>query len=1057
MKHSISKSLSKILCLLVFFLSFLIIYGISKPQKVYAAYPNGYDYRREITIHYQYVYGSGSYTNFPVMINFTNASLKTTSNGGNVTNSSGYDIIFETTSGTQLDHEMEYYSSSTGEIIAWVRIPSLSTSSDTDIYIYYGNSSISSSQEDIDGVWANNFAAVYHMDETGGTIYDSTSNNNDLIGGSYYTGGKLDGGEDYNIDDNNSTTGHDSSLNLGSSLTLSAWIRPESWGETDSLTGYDKGTIIYKPSTAYDLSVQDASAIDGLTFHSGSTTVDTGTSAISLNSWQYVGASINGTSGFLWVDNSTYNVSPSSPSDSTSALNVGSGPLEISFPRRFDFSNPTISEFIILTVSSNTSPMSSDNSKQLEGSGGGGDKSWAEEFNGQMDEVRIIDDNRSSDWLKTEYYNQENPGQFHTLGSEESLAWWNSSWLYRIPIVVDHTKVDQSFNEFPVYVDLSDMPSAFHSHVKSDGGDIRLTEDDGVTSVPREVVFYDSSTDTGEVHFKGDISSTTDTTFYLYYGNSSASDLADSHTYGAENVWSRTSNGSYDAVYHLHESGNGTTDEYKDSTSNDWDGKGGTSAYPTQITGKLGNGQEFNGSNDYIALKKYYSNTYIGRLAASAWAKVPSTGGDWSIVDFDRSEFYTCAAGIPNSSAGGEGDYLGFHTKDGNSGSIYDMWSSQSGIRNNSWRHITWVYYSQYKYMYIDGSQDSNTQYSMGLGRTDSTRYGVIGNGSEASSFNGSMNSNYFEGSIDELRITDTDAYTTPDTTDAQWISTEYNNQSSPSTFYSVGSEDAPNYAPTITNISINSGNNINLTENGTTQVTLTATVTDPNGYGDIQSTSGKVYRSGVSGAQSCTENDQNCYTPPLSLQNCSGDSCTVAGAVYLYYFADSTDASGDYPTEYWRGYIYASDGEDSDTAFTASGSPDVNSLIALDLGNNISYGSYSMGQNSGSNNTTLEVINTGNTEIDTEIKGDNMCLDYPTCSSSTIGVGYQEYSSTTFTYGSGTDLTSSYVGLTINLVKNTSSSSSSSTDIYWGIGIPTGISLGSYTGKNYLTATDSS
>ena len=98
-----------------------------------------------------------------------------------------YDIIFKTSGGTQLDHEVEYWSATTGKLIAWVRIPTLDYNDDTVIYMYYGNSAITSSQEDAAGVWDSNYVAVWHLKESGdGTAdeyTDSTSYGNHGQGG----------------------------------------------------------------------------------------------------------------------------------------------------------------------------------------------------------------------------------------------------------------------------------------------------------------------------------------------------------------------------------------------------------------------------------------------------------------------------------------------------------------------------------------------------------------------------------------------------------------------------------------------------------------------------------------------------------------------------------------------------------------------------------------------------------------------------------------------------------------------------------------------------------
>jgi hypothetical protein len=96
-----------------------------------------------LTIDSSKVSGTSDLTDFPVLISLTNTSLKTTGNCGYVQNSNGYDIIFsDATQTTRLDHEIEKYDSAAGELVAWVRVPTLSATSDTTIYLHYGHGSV---------------------------------------------------------------------------------------------------------------------------------------------------------------------------------------------------------------------------------------------------------------------------------------------------------------------------------------------------------------------------------------------------------------------------------------------------------------------------------------------------------------------------------------------------------------------------------------------------------------------------------------------------------------------------------------------------------------------------------------------------------------------------------------------------------------------------------------------------------------------------------------------------------------------------------------------------
>ncbi|KPJ58250.1 MAG: hypothetical protein AMJ46_14485, partial [Latescibacteria bacterium DG_63] len=139
-------------------------------------------YRKQITIDHTKV--ACDLTDFPMLVSIQNdPDLKTTANGGKVANTNGYDIIFKAWVGaTQLSHEVEKYDGTTGTLVAWVKIPTLKADEDTVIYMDYGDSTITESQENAAGVWDSNYAAVWHLKETtggSGAIKNSTSYSND--------------------------------------------------------------------------------------------------------------------------------------------------------------------------------------------------------------------------------------------------------------------------------------------------------------------------------------------------------------------------------------------------------------------------------------------------------------------------------------------------------------------------------------------------------------------------------------------------------------------------------------------------------------------------------------------------------------------------------------------------------------------------------------------------------------------------------------------------------------------------------------------------------------
>jgi len=132
-------------------------------------------YRMKIKINHNKV--AGDLTNFPVLISIESPHL------GKKAQSTGNDIVFTESFNVKdiLDHEIELFDSSSGNLVAWVKIPFLSSSEDTIIYMHYGNSNCGN-QQNPEKVWDNNYLAVYHLNGINYLdIKDSTSNNLDVV------------------------------------------------------------------------------------------------------------------------------------------------------------------------------------------------------------------------------------------------------------------------------------------------------------------------------------------------------------------------------------------------------------------------------------------------------------------------------------------------------------------------------------------------------------------------------------------------------------------------------------------------------------------------------------------------------------------------------------------------------------------------------------------------------------------------------------------------------------------------------------------------------------
>ena len=345
-------------------------------------YNTGWSYRKPITIAYGQVSGASSLINFPMDVSW--ASDSNLSAGAQ---SSGNDILFTASDGvTKLNHEIEQYTSSTGQLASWVQIPSLSPTANTVIYMYYGNSS-ASNQQNAASVWDSNYKGVWHLPQnpTGSApqLLDSTSNAYNLTvttgsAGAATSTGQIGGAVSFPMTNEYSPTYATNSGNLAiggtNTYTVSGWFKVNSFithdagyfslfgsggpnpnYETEAIVLNDTGTLYYR-------------IVNNYTFGG----LQTGnTSAISTSTWNYVVGTNDGTTLKIYL-NGNLAASVSSSGDS-----ISNNPFAINGVYPY--------------------------------AGG----------NAQFDEVRASNSTRSAPWILTEYNNQSSPGTFFSVGAAQ--------------------------------------------------------------------------------------------------------------------------------------------------------------------------------------------------------------------------------------------------------------------------------------------------------------------------------------------------------------------------------------------------------------------------------------------------------------------------------------------------------------------------------------------------------------------------------------------------------------------------------------------------------------
>ena len=312
--------------------------------------------------------GPPTLTNFPLLVSVADPNLQITARPD------GADILFTASDGvTKLDHEIEQYNSSTGQLTAWVRMPSLSPVSDTFIYIYYGNPAASNQQNAV-GVWDSAYKGVWHL-PNGTTLSpsDSTANaaNGTVNGAVPATAGKIGGGASFSGNTANyMSVGNGPFAALGNSFTMEAWV---------SSTTTSRKTIF---------SFNDQAMTPELEINS------TAGAIFAIVTGVYEAGTAPGTF----------------PNDGTLHHIVytknGPGATHAIY---LDGVLQTLTTNVSVTYANPTNPL-------WIGKRGPATQPWS----GVLDELRISTAVRSTSWIATEYNNQSAPAASLTVGAEQT-------------------------------------------------------------------------------------------------------------------------------------------------------------------------------------------------------------------------------------------------------------------------------------------------------------------------------------------------------------------------------------------------------------------------------------------------------------------------------------------------------------------------------------------------------------------------------------------------------------------------------------------------------------
>jgi len=624
----------------------LLVFGVLLAANVYAGgwYDTDWQYRREITIQSDKV--TADLTNFPVLVATALDSAKAQADGD--------DILFTSSDGTtKLDHEIESYDSGTGELVAWVRVLSVLSATDTMIYVYYGNSSVGS-QENPTDVWDSDYAMVQHLEEASGNVLDSTANGNNGTpqgGVTYDSDGKIDGAIQFDGADDTIPTVYPSD----SDKTLEVWIKWDKFPVTsDETTGCHDGA-----NHRFYVGYKEANWFYGMGSIFGTTD---GLFGVGENEWVYLTVTGDGSNARFYVNGELKNVTSYVwGGTSTHAFHIGSrtfgtGPSNFidGIIDEVKISNAVRSADWIKTTYNNQNDVSSFLGIKGElqysdtpaiSNPSPSDGSFGEDLNPELsvDVEDFQDDlmtitfktNVTGSWQDLCVYNNaasdtysvsptnmdDNATEYYwrvvaddgkgNIGTETFKfttkgLWWDNGWRARKLITIDKSAVNGAHADFPVLIDIEDNDLV--GALQENAEDIVFTSYEGV-KLDHEIELYDNGHLVAWVETS--VSADEDIMLYMYYGNSGCA--AQENPGG---VW----DANYVGVWHMKED---DTTVY-DSTSNDNDGTKKSATEPQAVSGIIDGSQNYDGADDYIGVGSSVLPT--GSKTINTWVKMPPTG-----------------------------------------------------------------------------------------------------------------------------------------------------------------------------------------------------------------------------------------------------------------------------------------------------------------------------------------------------------------------------------------------------------------------------------------------
>lgn len=354
-------------------------------------------------------------------------------------------------------------------------------------------------------------------------------------------------------------------------------------------------------------------------------------------------------------------------------------------------------------------------------------------------------------------------------------------WNGKLKVTIPSAQVVANVTNFPIFVNLELFPEIFFDVVKSDGGDVRVTLADETTEIPIEVNQIDKINKTGRLYFKGDLSSTVNNEFYVFFANPSATKYADDAPLGRNAVWVNSFNPV--AVYHLN---NITNSTLVNSVGGGFNGTCYANPSVEYIEG-TGYVVDFNGTSQWIGIE--------GSLIAPESDFSISMHIYPKLTNTSRQQFFA----LFGSMDGGKMRKLattGYYEMSDFDGTSRNLIHS-TALNNNEWHYFigTKSFSNTRRRLYIDGSMVANDALVVVPSATSGEQNSIA---CRSLAMGGTTTTSEFANTkMSELRV-----YSTEITSD--WATVEFNNIQNSLTFALISDVNVNLENPTIQTLNPN-------------------------------------------------------------------------------------------------------------------------------------------------------------------------------------------------------------------------------------------------------------